>query len=666
MAIEDFGEKIGGARKDIIREHSLRVDDLDNMNDAEKDSFVMKKYIWEKPDYSEMINNGIPIRVVYFIKLVKDATPVKPVIYSFDTENIKNEKRANYIKFVTELRDSVMNLKTEDEVLNFYDNFMNKYILRKIGSRYVEVLPQVENCITPKLIKVTQVKNFYNIDNEIKMKQFGYTLEDKVMKQYDIIKFDKNNVKFTKDYSHEDWLSIKSDKGIKSYRLKKEFSNPLKWKEDSFFIVKDNQIVKRNIQSEEKAKKYILENTGKEINKEWKKSKKVFKPKQLETIFRDGEDYRKGKDITGEDMLKVFNFRGGEFGIWLKENDRQFSLNYCFEALKDLCQVLNISENSISLDNTLCIAFGARGNACALAHYEPLRKVINLTKMKGAGSLAHEWCHALDHAIGRKITGTEEFITEYNGYYKNNELKVIKELIDTMKYKTVCNNQTLMEQIKKHENNIKALEVAVNSLFPKEYMNKKQLELKKDLVKEMINSAEQKDFYLNLLNEDNYINNTIEKLSKLRKETIGKSISTSDKSHLMYKQNMIFSSKDRIGKPEIIETDFYKNSKYFDSIYAMTDRRYWQSNVELFARAFACYVYDNLGYRSDYLCGHAEMISTIKIDEENKLQVIKGFPEGKERESINKCISKVIEFAKEKNILHDICSIRQQDEELEI
>ena len=46
------------------------------------------------------------------------------------------------------------------------------------------------------------------------------------------------------------------------------------------------------------------------------------------------------------------------------------------------------------------MAFGSRGRGKALGHYEPSRKVINLTKEKGSlGALAHEWLHALDHYL---------------------------------------------------------------------------------------------------------------------------------------------------------------------------------------------------------------------------------------------------------------------------
>ncbi len=80
----------------------------------------------------------------------------------------------------------------------------------------------------------------------------------------------------------------------------------------------------------------------------------------------------------------------------MNQNDRQTSLNMGFEALKDLASALKISDKDIAYQGTLAIAFGARGSGNAAAHYEPLRTVINLTKMHGAGSLAHEWWHGLD------------------------------------------------------------------------------------------------------------------------------------------------------------------------------------------------------------------------------------------------------------------------------
>ena len=59
---------------------------------------------------------------------------------------------------------------------------------------------------------------------------------------------------------------------------------------------------------------------------------------------------------------------------------------------------------SLGLNGELSLAFGARGQGLsgARAHYERDYGVINLTKMSGAGSLGHEWFHALDHYFARQ------------------------------------------------------------------------------------------------------------------------------------------------------------------------------------------------------------------------------------------------------------------------
>ena len=74
-----------------------------------------------------------------------------------------------------------------------------------------------------------------------------------------------------------------------------------------------------------------------------------------------------------------------------------------YEALKDLAKVLGIEETDISLGGKLALAFGARGGGSALAHFEPERNVINLTKERGAGTLGHEFGHALDFYIARSF-----------------------------------------------------------------------------------------------------------------------------------------------------------------------------------------------------------------------------------------------------------------------
>ena len=109
MEIQDFGEKIGGAKKDLWKERGLSVDDLSYMNDAERIQLIKKDNIWKKPNYQEMVESGLPVRVAYFIKTIRDATPTKPIILLRNSDIELKQKE--YIDFVSKLRNYVMNLK---------------------------------------------------------------------------------------------------------------------------------------------------------------------------------------------------------------------------------------------------------------------------------------------------------------------------------------------------------------------------------------------------------------------------------------------------------------------------------------------------------------------------------------------------------------------------
>ena len=58
---EDFGEKIGGAKKDLWKDRGLYTDDLDEMNEREAEKYVKKDNVWKKPDYQSMLDEGIPL-----------------------------------------------------------------------------------------------------------------------------------------------------------------------------------------------------------------------------------------------------------------------------------------------------------------------------------------------------------------------------------------------------------------------------------------------------------------------------------------------------------------------------------------------------------------------------------------------------------------------------
>lgn len=118
-----------------------------------------------------------------------------------------------------------------------------------------------------------------------------------------------------------------------------------------------------------------------------------------------GEINRKGGDpVESADpqaLADEFGFTNVQFGNWVTEEDAQTHIKGAHGALRDLADLMGIDRENISLNGRLAIGFGARGSGNARAHYEPSRHIINITKIAGGGSLAHEWAHAMDNIMAK-------------------------------------------------------------------------------------------------------------------------------------------------------------------------------------------------------------------------------------------------------------------------
>lgn len=157
------------------------------------------------------------------------------------------------------------------------------------------------------------------------------------------------------------------------------------------------------------------------------------------------------QNVTPEKFSDAFGFRGVQFGNYVEGPRRQSDLNRAYDSLMDMADVLNVPAKALSLNGRLGLAFGARGKGgknAAAAHYEPGQVAINLTKGNGAGSLAHEWFHALDNYFGQHdvakdsdvgpggeyMTGRQRKVKQWDGKtYVTTEHPVRQEVYDAFK-----------------------------------------------------------------------------------------------------------------------------------------------------------------------------------------------------------------------------------------
>lgn len=126
-------------------------------------------------------------------------------------------------------------------------------------------------------------------------------------------------------------------------------------------------------------------------------------PEDTELARDSSIDWRKGEHVTEEAICTRFGFSGIQYGNYVTQKERQSMLNDCYDALADMAYALDLPDRFMGIDGKLALAFGARGRGgrnAAMAHYEPSLKVINFTKKRGAGTLAHELSHGWDNHFG--------------------------------------------------------------------------------------------------------------------------------------------------------------------------------------------------------------------------------------------------------------------------
>lgn len=386
--IEDFGKKIGGARKDlqnILKTRGIEVNDTVEWTDEEREKYIQKKQIWKEPDFEQMVKDGLPVTVAYYIKHLRDSLPAKPA-------RTKQEYQEGYIRMVADIRDHAMALKTEEECTDFFYRHVRDVYCTQSGFSSYRPTKDAFGCMTTKFLRAATMSTRM-LQAEVKKKHFLFSDDDLIDEAYRIIRYDGQNIRLIEDraveYKYPRPSAYNPDYMATSYFYRASsyedtvplFESMDNWQAGTYFVIVRNSgssLIAGNLESEEAAREFAKQDfeKRKEDSKSSRTRKGKFTPEPLEHVERNGEDYRDGKDISGQDMLDSFGFLGGEFGNWENQNDRQYNLNFAYDAFRDLAIALDVDPQDISLGGQLSIAFGSRGRGNALAHFEPDRNVI--------------------------------------------------------------------------------------------------------------------------------------------------------------------------------------------------------------------------------------------------------------------------------------------------
>jgi hypothetical protein len=360
VKITDFGQKIGGAKKDLARQH------LERLKLISADALLVRPLskTFPKPDFLRMFREGV-------------ITAEQTIRLCFLYESIEAKPRRSY-------------------ALNRWaENTMSKIRLtgNLIEGTYVE---------SPgDLFHGSSFQSYREI-----MQAAGFPEEDFNPYPFQVKKFYggdygacKGNF-IRKSGSLKEVIAwVRENSGAKS-KSARQFSIYRHTATKTYFITPKGKagIVLIKDLTREEAEGYY-HHKKEELTEMYRLIRVVPEERRDWNRPRVGEDYRLGLDVSPGKFSAEIPFRGVEFGNWVNQTERASNLNEAYDALLDLAWTTALPPEALSLNGTLALAFGARGSGNAKAHYEPLKRVINLTKKKGAGSLAHEWFHALDNYL---------------------------------------------------------------------------------------------------------------------------------------------------------------------------------------------------------------------------------------------------------------------------
>lgn len=380
--IEDFGEKITGARKDMQSFYQKEITDDDISNQP------LSK-IWPKKDIDAIENK----QTAALATALRSTIPSKPR---------KGYKLNNWVAQVKNARGIMQQILSDDTLVDQFIEQMTKVKGLQTTGYHAQLLSALEQ---DQWARVTAVDHrpYYVIQNDDGSTSPDMSFDITIDKRRHIIPTENKQISEVVDKVNE-LLSGE----VKAPTLKFDLYSRGRGDKRSYFITQASDKDKTPLIefNDRDAARAFLRDNNNDLSELWNQHKEKVNVKKTDTRSKQnreriGPDHRGGQDVTTEQFMEAFGLRGGQFGNWVKQGanskERQGMLNDAYDAFMDLAGVLNIPPEAIGLGGKLGMSFGARGKGAAMAHYEPSQVVINLTKTKGAGTLAHEWFHALDH-----------------------------------------------------------------------------------------------------------------------------------------------------------------------------------------------------------------------------------------------------------------------------
>lgn len=389
--IEDFGEKILGARKDMWGKYRAA---MTSELPTDVRSITLSQYFPE-PNYEAAIAKGITTEQLAIVKALRDSIPTKPQLLG---------RAARWAEGLKAARETANQVLQHPEMVNLFKETDKTDAIHNRVAFYLEL----------GYPAFTKAKD--------------YTLRSSDYLMYGGTRFNTPTTiyELERGYKRVAGSQNRAEMVALARKMLAQSAAPAKaptkldvyQRRDTGEIIIGKKIatgkfidLKGGFERVKDAFDFLTQNQA-HLEALLAEKRKIYPVRRDTNAPRVGKEYRPaGTVITPERFSQEFGFRGVQFGNWVEQERRAQDLNNAYDALLDMADIIRIPARAVSLDGTLGLAFGARGKANELAHYERGHVVINLNKKNGAGSLGHEWWHALDNYFSRQ-DGQNEMTSE--------------------------------------------------------------------------------------------------------------------------------------------------------------------------------------------------------------------------------------------------------------
>lgn len=636
--IEDSGEFLMGNKK--VDKNGLTWEDLEGMNKLLREKNTTKAKVYPKPSMDDLKAEGYTEFQSALIQNIYNKINAKPAA---GYEGEVNQKL--YVDTVNDVMNTVKKYIKEHsdeftpslvtEAAKAYRSWSYKYN----KSLFDAVFPDTEN-------KVGQYGSVFRQYPEYNRKAIIIGGN----KFIGALQLDTRTLKDVMTTLEDSKLVKEKGGKAKLEGWEKQFTilEPSRWNNEYRVGIKKgrskNNILDKKFNTKEEAEAYA------------KKMYEVYQEHKKRDIDIRGtrnavERRENNKDVTSDEVREAFGFKGVNFGNWVKQSERQDFLNIAYDSLLDLAEIINVPAKAISLNGNLGLAFGAQGHGGrAAAHYLPAYKEINLTRMSGSGSLAHEWWHAVDNyfadmAHNENYSGKFALELKESGKLRPEVFEAFDNLSKQIKTAPFTEEELQKRKdaiVARCERNIKYYADTVKNTF-------KNVNGVDEFVDKLVKN---KDKYIKMSDEDmhNLVWKDFAKLIPERRQTIEN----------MSKLTWLTGEIQRIGKAEEIAMKTPQKSKYLqaaerlNSIDTGMGGGYWTEDTELGARAFASYILDKLekqSVKNEFLTrkdgGILDLEAWSKSGESVESAIVPTYPaDSAERERIFSAFDKLFETIK--------------------